>query len=103
MAGILRMSQHATLHAVKYICNHAELAAVACSTAVLGKMLEVLAECPTVRLLVSCSGNVFGTLQTVAAKHVFVWVRVDREARSWKCWPHRAPADELAGAMVAVE
>jgi len=38
---------------VRYICNHAELAAVACSVEVLGKMLEVLHECPTVRLLVS--------------------------------------------------
>ena len=38
---------------VKYICNHAELAAVACSLDVLGKMLEVLHECPTVRLVVS--------------------------------------------------
>lgn len=38
---------------VKYIANHAELAAVACSLEVLGKMLEVLGECPTVRLLVS--------------------------------------------------
>ena len=37
---------------VKYICNHAELAAVACSLEVLGKLLEVLHECPTVRLLV---------------------------------------------------
>jgi long-chain acyl-CoA synthetase len=41
---------------VKYIANHAELAAVACSLEVLGKMLEVLAECPTVRLLVSAEG-----------------------------------------------
>ncbi|KAL4852872.1 Long chain acyl-CoA synthetase 7 [Chlorella vulgaris] len=41
---------------VKYICNHAELAAVACSIEVLGKLLEVLAECPTVRLVV-----VYGT------------------------------------------
>jgi long-chain acyl-CoA synthetase len=41
---------------VKYIANHAELAAVACSLEVLGKMLEVLAECPTVRLLI-----VYGT------------------------------------------
>ncbi|KAL4422662.1 hypothetical protein ABPG75_008859 [Micractinium tetrahymenae] len=41
---------------VKYICNHAELAAVACSAEVLGKMLEVLGECPSVRLLM-----VFGT------------------------------------------
>ena len=38
---------------VKYICNHAELAVVACSLDVLGKMLEVLHECPTVRLVVS--------------------------------------------------
>ncbi|EFN52377.1 hypothetical protein CHLNCDRAFT_32504 [Chlorella variabilis] len=41
---------------VKYICNHAELAAVACSLEVLGKLLEVLHECPTVRLLI-----VYGT------------------------------------------
>lgn len=45
-----------TAAAVKYICNHAELAAVACSVAVLGKMLEVLHECPTVRLLVRRAG-----------------------------------------------
>jgi long-chain acyl-CoA synthetase len=41
---------------VKYICNHAELACVACSVAVLSKMLEVLHECPTVRLVI-----VYGT------------------------------------------
>lgn len=41
---------------VKYIANHAELAAIACSIEVLGKVLEVLPECPTVKLVA-----VFGT------------------------------------------
>lgn len=55
-AHLLRRLSCFCFCAVKYICNHAELAAVACSTVVLGKMLEVLAECPTVRLLVSLQG-----------------------------------------------
>mmetsp|Transcript_22844 Transcript_22844/g.58572 ORF Transcript_22844/g.58572 Transcript_22844/m.58572 type:complete len:707 (+) Transcript_22844:279-2399(+) len=42
--------------AVRHICNHSEIPAVACSFAVLPVMLQCLAECPTVRLLV-----VYGT------------------------------------------
>lgn len=38
--------------AVEYICNHAELAAVGCSAAVLPVLLGCLARCPTVRLVV---------------------------------------------------
>jgi len=38
--------------AVEYICNHAELAMVACSTAVLPTMLQCIARCPTLKLLV---------------------------------------------------
>uniref|UniRef100_A0A061RWH7 Long-chain acyl-CoA synthetase n=1 Tax=Tetraselmis sp. GSL018 TaxID=582737 RepID=A0A061RWH7_9CHLO len=38
--------------AVRYICGHAELAAVACSFAVLPVMLQCLPQCPSVRLLV---------------------------------------------------
>jgi long-chain acyl-CoA synthetase len=38
--------------AVQYIINHAELAAVGCSTAALPKLLACLQECPTVRLVV---------------------------------------------------
>jgi long-chain acyl-CoA synthetase len=40
--------------AVEYICNHAELAAVGCSAAVLPTLLSCIARCPTVKLLVSC-------------------------------------------------
>jgi long-subunit acyl-CoA synthetase (AMP-forming) len=39
--------------AVEYICNHAELAAVGCSAAVLPTLLSCIARCPTVKLLVS--------------------------------------------------
>ena len=38
--------------AVEYICNHAELAMVACSTAVLPTMMQCIARCPTLKLLV---------------------------------------------------
>lgn len=38
--------------AVRYICGHAEVAAVACSFAVLPVMLQCLDDCPTVKLLV---------------------------------------------------
>ncbi|KAF6256258.1 hypothetical protein COO60DRAFT_1530236 [Scenedesmus sp. NREL 46B-D3] len=38
--------------AVEYICNHAELAAVGCSAAVLPTLLSCIARCPTVKLLV---------------------------------------------------
>lgn len=38
--------------AVEYIANHAELAAVACSAAVLPTLLGVLPKCPTVKLLI---------------------------------------------------
>lgn len=39
--------------AVEYIANHAELAAVGCSAAVLPTMMSVLQKCPSVRFLVS--------------------------------------------------
>jgi long-chain acyl-CoA synthetase len=38
--------------AVEYICNHAELVAVACHAAVLATLLESLAGCPTIKLVV---------------------------------------------------
>jgi long-chain acyl-CoA synthetase len=38
--------------AVQYIINHAELAAIGCSTAVLPKLLACLQHCPSVRLVV---------------------------------------------------
>lgn len=38
--------------AVEYICNHAELAAVACSAAVLPVLLQCVARCPSVKCLV---------------------------------------------------
>ncbi|KDD73153.1 hypothetical protein H632_c2479p1, partial [Helicosporidium sp. ATCC 50920] len=38
--------------AVEYICNHGELSAVACASAVLDKVVEALPSCPTVRLVV---------------------------------------------------
>jgi long-subunit acyl-CoA synthetase (AMP-forming) len=41
--------------AVEYICNHAELAAVGCSAAVLPTLLSCLARCLTVKLLVGCA------------------------------------------------
>lgn len=42
--------------AVKYIANHAELAGIACSLDVLGRVLEVLPDCPSVKVVV-----VYGT------------------------------------------
>ena len=39
--------------AVQYICNHAELAGIACSAAVLPTLLQCLHACPTVSLVVS--------------------------------------------------
>ena len=41
---------------VRYIANHAELSAIACSVEVLGSVMQVLADCPSVKLVV-----VFGT------------------------------------------
>lgn len=41
---------------VKYIANHAELSSIACSVEVLGKVLEVLPQCPTIKAVV-----VYGT------------------------------------------
>ncbi|KAK9816781.1 hypothetical protein WJX72_005028 [[Myrmecia] bisecta] len=38
--------------AVRYICSHAELAAVACSAEVLPIMLQCLPDCPTVKLVI---------------------------------------------------
>ncbi len=38
--------------AVRYICGHAELAAVACAAALLPTLLQCLADCPTVALVV---------------------------------------------------
>jgi long-chain acyl-CoA synthetase len=39
--------------AVEFICNHAELAAVGCSAAVLPTLMSCLHKCPSVKLLVS--------------------------------------------------
>ena len=38
--------------AVEYICNHAELSAVACSAAVLPILLSVMPKCPLIKFLV---------------------------------------------------
>ena len=46
--------------AVEYICNHAELPAVACSLAVLPTMYKALPNCPTVRVLVRSGGMFSG-------------------------------------------
>lgn len=43
--------------AVEYICNHAELAAVACSAQVLPVMVQCLAKTPTVRVLIVWGAN----------------------------------------------
>lgn len=40
------------MDAVQYIVNHADLAAVGCSTTVLPKLLDCLHACPSVRLLI---------------------------------------------------
>ena len=47
--------------AVKFICNHAELVAVACSMAVLPTMLECLPQCPTVKLIIVYGGRGAGS------------------------------------------
>ena len=41
--------------AVRYISNHAELSAVACSVAVLPMLLQSLQGCPSIFLVVSCN------------------------------------------------
>ena len=41
--------------AVKYICHHAELAAVTCSIDMLPTLLKALPECPGVKLVVGGS------------------------------------------------
>jgi long-chain acyl-CoA synthetase len=43
--------------AVQFICNHAELVAVACHAAVLSTMLATLPACPTVKLVVVFGGK----------------------------------------------
>jgi hypothetical protein len=43
--------------AVEYICNHAELSAVACSAAVLPVLMQAVVRCPTVKTLVSMAGS----------------------------------------------
>jgi len=47
--------------AVKFICNHAELVAVACSIATLPMMLECLPECGTVKLIIAYGGRGAGS------------------------------------------
>lgn len=56
--GLVSVPLYDTLgpDAVRYICTHAELVAVACHAAVLGTLLSQLVSCPTVRLVI-----VFGT------------------------------------------
>eukprot|EP00197_Chlamydomonas_leiostraca_P002909 CAMPEP_0202857292 /NCGR_PEP_ID=MMETSP1391-20130828/295_1 /ASSEMBLY_ACC=CAM_ASM_000867 /TAXON_ID=1034604 /ORGANISM="Chlamydomonas leiostraca, Strain SAG 11-49" /LENGTH=690 /DNA_ID=CAMNT_0049536077 /DNA_START=146 /DNA_END=2218 /DNA_ORIENTATION=- len=48
--------------AVEYICNHAQLAAVACSAAVVHNMLTVLPKCPSIRVLVVWGQGASGRL-----------------------------------------
>ena len=43
--------------AVEYICNHAELACVGCSAAVLPVLMGCLERCKTVRVLVGREGQ----------------------------------------------
>ena len=43
--------------AVEYICNHAELVAVACHHAVLATLLESLPACPSIKLVVVFGGS----------------------------------------------
>jgi len=49
--------------AVDYICNHAELTAVACSAAVAPVLLQALPNCPKLRLLVSERGRVWSCVR----------------------------------------
>jgi hypothetical protein len=42
--------------AARFICNHAELSVVGCSTAVLPTLASCLARCPSIKLLVGGAG-----------------------------------------------
>ncbi len=63
-AGCVSVPLYDTLgpDAVQFICNHAELVAVACHAAVLSTMLATLPACPSVKLVV-----VFGMKRGAAA------------------------------------
>mmetsp|Transcript_4030 Transcript_4030/g.6617 ORF Transcript_4030/g.6617 Transcript_4030/m.6617 type:complete len:687 (-) Transcript_4030:388-2448(-) len=52
---------------VEYVCNHAELSAVACSAAVAPIMVAVLPKCPTVRVLIVYGLGSTGRLPEVPA------------------------------------
>jgi long-chain acyl-CoA synthetase len=56
--GMIAVPLYDTLgpDAVKYITNHAELSAIACSLDVLGRVMEVMADCPCLKVVV-----VYGT------------------------------------------
>ncbi len=56
--------------AVRYICGHAELAAVACAAAVLPTLLQCLSECPTVSLVVRTPAS-----HLTAFHGIFQWRR----------------------------
>jgi long-chain acyl-CoA synthetase len=57
--GIISVPLYDTLgpDAVQFICNHAELAAVACHAGVLSTMLSTLPACSTVKLVVVFGGK----------------------------------------------
>lgn len=55
--------------AVRYICRHAELAAVACAAAVLPTLLQCLSDCPTVSLVVHNPASHLTVSSTLTRRH----------------------------------
>ena len=78
---------------VQYIANHAELAAIACSIDVLGKVLEVLPECPTVKVVTVYGTRPHQRLPDVPAGSGAKILTIDRvKALGYKYpAPHRPP------------
>lgn len=71
--------------AVRYICGHAELAAVACAAAVLPTLLQCLSDCPTVSLVVHTPASYLTMSSTLARRHCSA-----AHCVASKCWtvPH---------------
>lgn len=77
--------------AVRYICGHAELAAVACAAAVLPTLLQCLSDCPTVSLVVHTPASYLTVSSTwrgdTAVQHTGLLQNAGRY-RKWQCQFH---------------
>ena len=78
---------------VRYITNHAELSVIACSLDVLGKVLEVLPDCPTVKVVAVYGTRPHQRLPDVPAAATTKILTLDRiQALGYKHpVPHRPP------------